>query len=161
MIERFREWYRYEQDCNAKVIGMLASVPVERRGEAAFVRVVGKAAHIQAARHMWLFRLGVRPDKPASSFPESSLAELEKVTADVEASWVKYLGELDEAKLHSEVEWVGFDGKRRKWPLVELLTQINGHAWYHRGQVAMWVKDLGGTPVDTDFIFWKKPVVLE
>jgi hypothetical protein len=32
LADRFRRWYEYERDCNAKSLGMLASVPVERRG---------------------------------------------------------------------------------------------------------------------------------
>jgi uncharacterized damage-inducible protein DinB len=51
--------------------------------------------------------------------------------------------------------------KRRRWPLVDLLTQVFGHAWYHRGQIAMLVKDLGGETVDTDYIFWNRPTILD
>ena len=49
-------------------------------------------------------------------------------------------------------------GDRYRWPLIDLLTQLFGHAWYHRGQIALLVKDLGGEPVDTDYIFWSRPV---
>jgi uncharacterized damage-inducible protein DinB len=38
---------------------------------------------------------------------------------------------------------------------------VFGHAWYHRGQIAMLVKDLGGETVDTDYIFWNRPTVLD
>jgi hypothetical protein len=31
LADRFRRWYEYERDCNAKSLTMLASVPVERQ----------------------------------------------------------------------------------------------------------------------------------
>lgn len=160
-LSRFRLFYDYERDCNAKVIRMLESVPEARRGDPQFGRALGKAAHLVAARHMWLFRLGICADKPQASFPETPLAELAALTAEIERRWVAYLGTLTEEQLMSEVRWIGFDGKRRRWPLIDLLTQIFGHGWYHRGQVAMLVKDLGGEPIDTDYIFWNRPTICD
>ena len=40
------------------------------------------------------------------------------------------------------------------------MTQVNGHAWYHRGQIGMLVSRLGGKFVDTDLVLWDKPEVL-
>lgn len=159
--DQFRHWYEYEKDCNAKVLGMLRSVPEPRRGEAAFARAVEKAAHLIAARHNWLSRLGVIAEAPVGFAPPWGFADLPGKWAETEARWTAYLATLDEAGLERQFEWTGVDGKRRRWRLLDLLTQVFGHAWYHRGQIAMLVKDLGGTPVDTDFIFWEKPTVLE
>jgi uncharacterized damage-inducible protein DinB len=92
--------------------------------------------------------------------PAWGYTDLPAKFAEVQARWTAYLAGLDEAELAASFEWVGYDGKRRRWRLLDLLTQVFGHAWYHRGQVAMLVKDLGGEPVDTDYIFWDKPEVL-
>lgn len=157
LSERFRFWYEYERDANAKTLKMLHSVPETGRSSPQFARAVGKMAHMVAARHMWLFRLGVRKDKPESSFPSTSLADLAAAIADIEKSWAEFLATLDDESILKEFETTLRDGKRYRWPLVELLTQVFGHAWYHRGQIAMLVKDLGGEPVDTDYIFWNWP----
>jgi uncharacterized damage-inducible protein DinB len=42
-----------------------------------------------------------------------------------------------------------------------VLTQLFGHAWYHRGQIAQLVAELGGKAVDTDYIFWCKLTPIE
>lgn len=160
-VSRFRLFYEYERDCNAKIIRMLESVPEAARSSPPFSRAVGKAAHLVAARHMWLYRLGVCADKPESSFPSTPFERLRAAFAEVERRWTEFLASLTEQKVLADVEYVGFDGKRRRYPLIELLTQVFGHAWYHRGQIAMLVKDLGGEPIDTDYIFWNKPTVLE
>lgn len=160
LVERFRHWYEYERDCNAKCLVMLRSVPEAARSSPQFARAVGKFAHLVAARHMWLFRLGVANDKPESWFPSTTLEQLPAMVADVERRWTSYLSGLTDADLHKEFEATSDTGKRFRWPIVDLLTQVFGHAWYHRGQIAMLVKDLGGEPVDTDYIFWDRPTVV-
>ena len=49
LADRFRRWYEYERDCNAKTLTMLASVPADRRGTPQFERAVGRMAHLVAA----------------------------------------------------------------------------------------------------------------
>jgi uncharacterized damage-inducible protein DinB len=79
----------------------------------------------------------------------------------IEQRWTAYLVRLTDADLAADFVYTGGDGRRYRWRLLDLLTQIFGHAWYHRGQIAMLVKDLGGEAVDTDFIFWNRPIVVE
>lgn len=156
----FRYWYEYEKDCNQKALQMLRSVPPEGRVSPAFGRAVGKMAHLLAARHAWLFRLGVIADRPGGPFPNTTLDELPARLERIERAWTEYLARVTDADLAADFTWTAADGQRRRWPLGKLLTQVFGHAWYHRGQIALLVKDLGGTPVDTDYIFWDKPAVI-
>jgi len=161
LAERFRHGYEYEKDCNRKALQMLQSVPSSGRSSPSFARAVGKMAHLVAARHMWLHRLGVVPDRPESWFPPTTLEELPALVSAIEARWTAYLASLTEADVAGEFTYTGSDGKRYRWRLLDLLTQVFGHAWYHRGQIAMLVKDLGGGAIDTDYIFWNRPRVVE
>jgi uncharacterized damage-inducible protein DinB len=156
LADRFREWYEYERDCNAKSLAMLASVPVERRTAAEFQKAVDRMAHLVVARRRWLYRLGGWPASPGL-FPQGTpLTDLPALIADTEAAWVTYLGRLDEAELARTLEWEAADGKRYRWNVEGILTQVFGHAWYHRGQIAQLVASLGGKAVDTDYILWCK-----
>lgn len=159
--ERFRNWYEYERDCNAKCLKMLDSVPPDARSSPQFARAVGKMAHMVAARHAWLYRLGGVADLPAGVFPATPLEELPAAVRAIEERWTAYLARLTDAELARDFEYTGRDGRRYRWRLLDLLTQVFGHAWYHRGQIATLVKDLGGEPVDTDYIFWNRPAVIE
>ena len=38
----------------------------------------------------------------------------------------------------------------------DILTQLFGHSWYHRGQIAMLVRASGGQPAITDLIYWSR-----
>ena len=151
LADRFRRWYDYERDCNAKSLAMLASVPADKRNTQEFQKAVGRMAHLLAARQRWLHR------QPLAAFPNASLDELPKLVADTEAAWTAYLSNLTDADLAREFEYTVDDGRRFRWNIEGLLTQVFGHAWYHRGQIAQLVALLGGKAVDTDYIFFDKP----
>ena len=155
IITRFRQLYDYERDCNAKTLAMLESVPQANRPSPAFAKAVSRMAHLVAARHMWLARLGECADRPSSWNPPTPPDQLPAAVAQIEQRWTAYLAKLTDADVLAECDLTAEDGKRYRWRLMDLLTQLFGHAWYHRGQIAMLVKDAGGTTVNTDFIFWE------
>ncbi|MCC6677090.1 MAG: DinB family protein [Phycisphaerales bacterium] len=164
LADRFRAWYQHERDCNAKMVEMLRSVPAEARARPEFEKALAKTTHLILAREIWLARLGVGPaGAGAATAPpswDSRTATLEELPARferVERMWEEYLARLDEDELARRFEWSRPDGQRWRWDVEGVLTQVNGHAWYHRGQVASLVAGLGGRAVDTDYIFWARP----
>ena len=51
------------------------------------------------------------------------------------------------------------DAGRFRNRVEDILTQMFGHSWYHRGQIAVLVRAAGGTPAVTDLIYWcREPV---
>lgn len=156
LTDRFRRWYEYERDCNAKSLAMLESVPAARRQTPEFEKAVARMGHLVAARQRWLQRLGHWPETP-SLFPiATALADLSERVDRTEAAWSEYLSRLEEGELERTIEWTANDGRRYRWDVEGILTQVFGHAWYHRGQIAQLVAGLGGKAVDTDYIFWSK-----
>ena len=161
LADRFRRWYEYERDCNAKSLAMLESVPSERRPEPEFQKAIDRMAHLVAARRRWLCRLTAKPI-PTQVFPiGTGLDQLPGLVAEIESGWTAYLAGLDDPDLAREIEWAFDDGRRFRWDVEGVLTQTFGHAWYHRGQIAQLVAKLGGRAVDTDYIFWSKPTQLD
>ena len=154
LADRFRRWYEHERDSNAKSLAMLESVPVVRRVAEEFQKAVDRLAHLAAARQRWLYRLGHWPESPALFPQKTALADLPALVAQTELAWVAYLNRLDDEELARELEWEAGDGRRYRWNVEGVLTQLFGHAWYHRGQIAQLVSGLGGKSVDTDYIFW-------
>jgi uncharacterized damage-inducible protein DinB len=157
LADRFRHWYEYERDCNAKTLAMLDSVPAERRIAPEFQKAVDRLAHMLAARQRWLSRLGRWSELP-DTFPKGTkLSDLPGRISATEEAWVQYLRTLDEKELARDVEWQMAGGERYRWNVEGILTQTFGQAWYHRGQIAQLVAALGGKAVDTDYLFWSKP----
>lgn len=160
MTERFRNWYDHERDCNAKILTMLNSVPEERRSSSEFRRALDLTAHLIMARRMWLHRIGEWKDNPGGWEKNVSLTDLPQLIGDTEKAWVAYLNKIDDSAIAQELVWKGWDGQWRRWPIELILTQVSGHAWYHRGQIVEQVKTLGGEAISTDYIFWNRPTVI-
>lgn len=160
IVDRFQRWHEYEKDAHARTIHSLESVPPQGQGSPEFRKAVQVLAHIAAARRIWLGRLGVIPLTQASLFPENP--DLARTVADlreIEARWTDCLAQLDDERLAETFEYQSLDSGRFRNRIEDILTQLFGHSWYHRGQIAMLVKAVGGEPAVTDFIFWcREPV---
>jgi uncharacterized damage-inducible protein DinB len=159
MTSRYRRWFAYEKDSHAKTLDSLKAVSEELRESPEFRKAVYLMGHIVAARRMWLFRFGVLAGN-VELFPrEVTLAELPDQIAAMETMWTQYLNQLDDAALARVFEYQSNEGLRFRNTIEEILTQLFGHSWYHRGQIAQLVRSIGAEPAATDFVFWAREPV--
>jgi uncharacterized damage-inducible protein DinB len=156
MIEQYRRWFEYERDSHSKMLASLMAVPVEKRSTEAFQRAVDIAAHLIAARRMWLFRFGVIQEKQNLFPARAAFEDLPGQFAAMEELWDGYLAGLDDAALDRTIEYQATEGPKFRSRIGDVLTQLFGHSWYHRGQIAMLVRSLDCEPAITDFIFWTR-----
>ncbi len=157
IADRYRRWFEYERDAHDRVFSSFETVPAERRDSPEFRKAVSVMAHVVAARRVWLTRLGAAPASPGALFPEG--LDPSQVADDwrpVQEAWGHYLGSLTDEELAREVEYQSLDAGRFRSRLEDILAQLFGHSWYHRGQVAMLVRAAGGEPAPTDFIYWSR-----
>ncbi len=157
LADRYRRWYDYERDAHAKVLASLQRVPAGGREADWFHRAVDLFAHMAAARRLWLHRLGAAAQGPAEIFPRGVL--LDDLAAEwrgVEAEWTVYLGRLDDAELGRDFAYRSTEGDRYRSRVEDILTQLFGHSWYHRGQIAQLLRSGGAEPAPTDFVFWTR-----
>jgi len=163
IADRYRRWFAYEKDAHEKTLSSLGTVPAERRNNPSFQKAVSLVGHLVAARDLWLHRFGIRPTGPTSAaeiFPEDlALDDLVSRLADMHQEWSDYLAGLDETEISRVFEYRALEGDRFRNRVEDLLTQLFGHSSYHRGQVAALVRELGGAPAVTDYLFWvREPV---
>lgn len=160
MADRFQRWFEYEKDVHAKTIRSLESVPTAGQESPEFQKAVKILAHVAAARRMWLGRLGVLPPSTTSLFPENpTLPQTVANLREAEAVWTTHLAALDDDQIAQVFEYQSIDGVRFRNRIEDILSQLYGHSWYHRGQIAMLVRAAGGQPEITDFIYWcREPV---
>ena len=154
--ERYRRWFEYEQDSNAKVLSSLQAVSDSQRAMPQFQKAVDLMAHLIAARNMWLFRLG-HGEQPADLFPtETRIAELPNLINEMQAAWSSYFETLTDEDVARRFEYQSYDGPRFRNTVEDVLTQLYGHSLYHRGQIAMILRSIGAEPAPTDFIYWTR-----
>jgi uncharacterized damage-inducible protein DinB len=160
LLDRYRRWLDYERDCNLRVLSSLHDIPTVQHSTAAFEQAVSLLGHLAAARQFWLFRLGVSQRKPATFFPRGlSLAAVEGQLVQAHDDWADYLAGLANEDLDARLSYRSTEGQSFENTVEDILTQLFGHAWYHRGQVAALVRGLGGEPAVTDYVFWTREPV--
>jgi uncharacterized damage-inducible protein DinB len=159
LIARFRRWFDYEKDSHAKTLASLNAVAEELRESQEFRKAVYLLGHIVAARRVWLFRFGVLNNN-VELFPRDlSLADMPAQIEEMETLWSQYLSQLNDAELARVFEYQSYEGPRFRNTIEEILTQLFGHSWYHRGQIAQLVRSIGAEPAVTDFVFWAREPV--
>lgn len=155
-IAHYRRLLRYEYECIERVIASLESVPEDRRTEPLYERAVSLLAHAAAAQHLWLARLG-KGSPPLSPFPSGvTAAEAADDYRESVVAWQGYLEECSDEDLHKKHRYTTIAGDRFSSTLEDILLHLFAHGAYHRGQIAMAVRALGGTPAVTDFIAWAR-----
>jgi uncharacterized damage-inducible protein DinB len=165
MADRFRRWFEYEKDSHAKVLASLQAVPMHLRDSDEYRKAVSLLAHIVLARWLWLVRLGVAPLEKAPREPEAffprdvTVGDLPGKLAEMEETWEVYLARLDDAELARVFEYRALDGAGFRNTIDDILSQLFGHSWYHRGQIAQLVRGLGAEPAVTDFVYWAREPV--
>jgi len=159
-IERYRRLFEYEKDSHAKVLASLEGVAPERRGPGAYAQALSLFAHIAAARRLWLFRLGHAAEPPTEFFPTGlTLEQLRNAITVMEAAWSDVLAGMDEGELDRVFEYQSLDGPRFRNTIEDILTQLFGHSLYHRGQIALLMRQVGAPPAETDYVFWTRQPV--
>jgi uncharacterized damage-inducible protein DinB len=160
LTDRFRRWFEYEKDAHAKVLASLDTVPAERRNSPEYRKAVSILAHIVEARRVWLGRMGVIPLSTGPLFPdESDAAKVAAEWGTVQELWSRHLVSVDEKELARVFDYRSYDGGHFRNSVEEICTQLFGHSWYHRGQIAMLVRQAGGQPAATDFVYWcRQPI---
>jgi uncharacterized damage-inducible protein DinB len=157
LTTRFRRWFEYERDMHRKTLDSLLTVPAENQPRPEFRKALSLMGHIAAARQIWLSRIEPRHPKPAMLFPEA--VSLQVVAADwtfTESDWAEYFAACDDNELGREVEYRSTDGGKFRSRVEDILAQLFTHSAYHRGQIATLVRQAGGQPAMTDFIFWSR-----
>jgi len=161
VIDRYHRWFEYEKDSHAKTLDSLSAVTGELRQSEQFRKAVYLMGHIIAARRMWLFRFGGVKEN-AELFPrETSFDDLPVQLAEVEKLWSEYLGQLNDTELARVFDYQSYEGPRFRNTVEDILTQLFGHSWYHRGQIAMLLRSIGAEPAVTDLVFWTREPVAE
>ncbi|MFO0892343.1 MAG: DinB family protein [Isosphaeraceae bacterium] len=157
LVQQYRHWFDYEKDAHRKVLESFETVPADGRQSATFQKALDLMGHIIVARRIWLYRLGFNPDRPAQIFPTGiSMEELARDLEGMERLWEDYLRKLDAAELDRVLRYQSLDAGWFESRLVDILAQLFGHSWYHRGQIASLVKASGGEPAMTDYIYWSR-----
>ena len=112
-------------------------------------------AHLFGAEQLWLARLGGRPaEYPV--WPTLGLDVAGRLAADTVRAFQALVARLDDASLAREVSYVNSAGRAFTNRVDDILLQVAMHGSYHRGQIALLVRQGGGEPAPTDYIVFAR-----
>ena len=153
-IEMIRAWFKHECESAEEMIRWLDSMPESSRKDPRYGQALLLVGHLFACRDNWLDRIKTGAANQIEWWPESQKREELPVRLDkVKDEWGVYLDSLDEETLDVDFDYAFRDAGKR-WNILGQLMQLVGHSYYHRGQIALLVDQLGGTTTDTDYFYW-------
>jgi len=109
-------------------------------------------SHIINAQHIWNARiLGEKPN--VSVWQKHSFHELNVLNEEGFTKSIEIMGKLNPTTAINYKNTKGHDFVKS---VQDVLLHITNHSTYHRGQVAMRLKELGLQPPASDYIFYSK-----
>jgi uncharacterized damage-inducible protein DinB len=117
-------------------------------------RSVTRFAHLLAAEQVWLTRLQETPDQAMAIWPELTIAECQSLAISNRDAYRSYLAALDDELLVRSVVYYNSKGIAFETARHDILTHVALHGSYHRGQIALSLRDAKGEPLNTDYITW-------
>lgn len=136
---------------DARAVAALRTLPDDSPQRAEATRLY---AHLAAAAHVWHSRLeGRTPRHPV--WPELALDDAAAL-ATTSIAGLKAHASGDADALARVVEYRTTSGQPFASTVGDILTRVALHGSHHRGQLALLVRQGGGTPAATDFIVFAR-----
>ena len=111
--------------------------------------------HLASAQWIWLSRWKGETPKGmwnAADFPTpASIREKSEALAKDLAAFVV---EQTEESVAKPLTYKNLKGDTLSYPLGQLMLHLVNHSTYHRGQVTTLLRQLGATPISTDFVLY-------
>ncbi len=146
-ISRLKRQFRHDLIANLATLRSIEAMspPPER--------AVDLMAHIAGSQSVWQSRIGIEAMPPLPVWPTLSLANCRPLLETLASAWQDALATADDAWLALTISYSNTSGRQFQNTVADVLAHVTHHGAYHRGQVALLVRQMGGQPAVTDFIF--------
>lgn len=145
MIDHIRKLVDHLEWADARVLDSL------RAGRGSHPRAMALYAHVLGAEEVWLSRLESRGPRSAV-WPSLSLDEAAALAAQNAAALRALIAAATVDDLARVVDYRNSAGQAFRSTVEDILLHVALHGAYHRGQVALLVRDGGSEPSATDYI---------
>jgi uncharacterized damage-inducible protein DinB len=147
-MQSFRKLFEYDNWANQAALASLGSI----RG--AVDKPLKVFAHVLGAHRVWRARFDDPSPPNAQPWPVLSVDEARLTIVEIHQRWVALLDQFTDEKLDQILVYHTTQGVQFETPIRDVLTHLLMHAAYHRGQVASAVREAGGKPAMTDYVYY-------
>ena len=155
-LEGIAKLFAYGRWANAKTLESVSELTPEEYTRAvggSFGSIQGTLAHLYGADWVWLERWQGRSPRALPAAQEvPTLEALRENWRLVEEGRAAFLQALTREAMAERLTYVNFKGETFSYPLGEALLHVANHGTYHRGQIATLIRQVGRTPIATDYL---------
>ena len=108
--------------------------------------------HILAAKRIWLTRLNGEDSSALPGSPNITLSDCRKLAAELAMGYAGILASLDSRPAADTITYKNTKGDEYTSTITDVLTHVAVHSAYHRGQIALLLRQHEHQAINTDFI---------
>lgn len=148
MKDFFLKWYQYNAWANRRIIGALEQQAVTDE------KILSIFAHLVSANFIWLNRFKDLPKSEYKLWGTYSLKELRLMVEEADRQWMDYV-DSEEYKGRL-LKYRNYTDNYFENEIEQIMIHLVNHGSYHRGQVALLMREKGYEPVNTDYITYDR-----
>ncbi len=148
MKEYFLKLYQYNAWANHRIIEVLEREQVKDE------KILSIFGHLVCAQLIWFNRFKDLPKSPLQLWGKYSLLELKAIAEEASRSWLGFIDEED--RFDRMLKYNNYVGDYYETNIRDLMTHLVNHCTYHRGQIAVLLRERGLEPINTDFVTYDR-----
>lgn len=138
--------FRYNDWANKRVLESLyTTTSLNEKAQLLF-------SHICISQTIWLERILSKQTTFKSTMILLSLDRCKNLGEQSTKEWINFIEKTPEENFNSIIKYSNTRGVKIQNKLADIVTHVINHSTYHRGQIALLVRNAGGVPADTDYI---------
>lgn len=148
MKQFFLKWYRYNAWANRTIIASLEKQVISDE------KILSIMGHLVSANFIWLNRFKGLPKSEYKLWGTYTLAQLHEMVEEADRLWMAYVESEDyKGRL---LKYHNYTDNYFENEIEQIMIHLVNHGSYHRGQVALLMRQKGHEPVNTDYITYDR-----
>lgn len=148
MKEFFLKWYSYNAWANRRVIGCLERQAITDE------KILTVMGHLMSANFIWLNRIKDLPKSKYELWGKYDVPALKQMVEEADEQWMNFIHEHE--NFDRVLKYRNYVGDYFESNVQQIMIHLVNHGSYHRGQVAMLLRQRGFEPINTDFITYDR-----
>ena len=149
---RYLEYHAWATQRTFDSVEPLSPEELHRDMQTSHSSVFGTLNHIYQADAIWLKRMEGLGDAKLGDVSARDLPALRIQAAEVQARLISFAGGLNDNDWTTIIDYHFMSGLAARSPIYENLLHVVNHGTYHRGQIVTMLRQLGASPIATDYI---------
>jgi len=146
----FLKLYQYNAWANNRVLNALTRQQVKSE------KILSIMGHIVAAQFLWLHRIKGLPPADVKLWGEYNLPQLVQMAEDVGRLWLEFIETADD--FNRQLTYLNYTGDPYVNNVEMIMIHLVNHSTYHRGQIALLLRQEKLEPINTDFITYDRVI---